>query len=316
MVSVASSASDGSGQKKKKTRGKYKETRKLMRWDREFKQSPDLLTFMQLMLFAASVDQHVLLAVDAVCTEQGTPIPWDDIAKSISPFLSGEAIKQHLAKVRKAREEVGQPVPPKPKKGSRRKSDKGPNADDAPVAPAKAGRAKKIKEEGVDDADGDAAFKGNSLLWIPPKKQAKAPKTSAAGRGGRKNAKKAIAGEDDGEDINTILVNKIHEAEAKKTGKRGRPKKDAKKGDTPNESDDDSPTKKLKFDLNEISLRPTRAVDYKDHWDSDADEDDGGDILTAKQEGDDDEEWEEEEGEDSQNAVTQVSSSKYPSGPS
>ncbi|KAF2719577.1 hypothetical protein K431DRAFT_305018 [Polychaeton citri CBS 116435] len=79
--------------------------RKLVRWD-------------------ASLDQLVLLYVDYICIQKGITIPWDDIARCIQPFLSGDAIKQHLAKVREAREVEGRPVPPKLERGDRRRAKK------------------------------------------------------------------------------------------------------------------------------------------------------------------------------------------------
>ena len=64
----------------------------------------------------------MLLCVEYVCNREGIAIPWDKVGAEVNDFLSGEAIKQHLAKVRASREEAGDPVPPKPEKGSRRKT--------------------------------------------------------------------------------------------------------------------------------------------------------------------------------------------------
>lgn len=69
----------------------------------------------------ADKDQLLLLVTDNVMGAIGRPLPWDVIAKHISPNISGESIKQHLTKVLQTREAAGLPVPTKMSKGSQKK---------------------------------------------------------------------------------------------------------------------------------------------------------------------------------------------------
>lgn len=77
---------------------------------------------------AADEDQKLLLYIDYVCTEKGVVLPWDSIAATMEPRdaakgekpMTGEAIKQHLAKLRDHREGLGHAVPPKLDRGARR----------------------------------------------------------------------------------------------------------------------------------------------------------------------------------------------------
>lgn len=118
-------------------------------------------------------DQHVLLAVEYVCARDGIPVPWEAVAEIITPHLSGEAIKQHLAKVRKARVSDDLPVPPVFDRVARRKAmaaaaaASGIKATPTPVK----GRAKADKEE-------DDTAKRSTLL--PPPKRSSTKKSAAA----------------------------------------------------------------------------------------------------------------------------------------
>lgn len=235
-----------------------------------------------LTILAADVDQLVLLTVDHVCVKQGIPIPWDDVARQIEPHLTGEAVKQHLAKVRNFREANGRKVPEKLDKGARRKAKLAPTAD--PMTPAKGGRAKKIKNEEGDDEDADTPAKGASLLWHGTPKKTKAPKSGndatpktpgTVRRGGGR--KKAAGDGGSGDSFGDTT---------KSTGKRGR-KKQAVKEEEGGESDYDSPTKKPKMIEKTIKLREQEEVDYTEHIDSDED------IFDAQQEDDEDDTYQE-----------------------
>lgn len=62
-----------------------------------------------------------------MCTTKGIAIPWDDVAQLMGgllgkPTMTGEAIKQHMAKLHKARQEGHQPVPPKLDRNQRRRA--------------------------------------------------------------------------------------------------------------------------------------------------------------------------------------------------
>lgn len=77
---------------------------------------------------AADEDQKLLLYIDYVCTEKDVALPWDSIAATMEPRdaakgerpMTGEAIKQHLAKLRDHRAGEGHAVPPKLERGARR----------------------------------------------------------------------------------------------------------------------------------------------------------------------------------------------------
>jgi hypothetical protein len=81
-----------------------------------------------LTTLAADEDQKLLLYIDFVCTEKGVALPWDSIAATMEPRdaakgekpMTGEAIKQHLAKLRDHRDAQGHAVPPKLDRGARR----------------------------------------------------------------------------------------------------------------------------------------------------------------------------------------------------
>ena len=81
-------------------------------------------------LSTAGEDQLLLLYVDHVCVNNGIAIPWDDVAVAMEPRnsakggipMTGEAIKQHLAKVRAARESADMTVPPKLDRAARRRA--------------------------------------------------------------------------------------------------------------------------------------------------------------------------------------------------
>lgn len=129
--------------KRKSTKG-----RKLVRW------SPDL-------------DQLVLICTDYICAQQGVAIPWDDVAKEVEPFLSGEAIKQHLAKVRKYREQAGMKVPPLVERNQRRRTFQGLGTNRS--------RSSNIKEE-----DEEPGQQGSSLLYKPGNKNIKTPRSKTS----------------------------------------------------------------------------------------------------------------------------------------
>ncbi|KXT03421.1 hypothetical protein AC578_1558 [Pseudocercospora eumusae] len=149
---------------KEKPKRKSTKGRTLMRW------SPD-------------EDQLALLCVDYIATTEGVPLDWDKVANVISHTVSGEAIKQHMFKLRKAREEAGLPVPPAIDRKSARKARNMLNGGMPCATPAR-GRKRKseiIPEEdegGFDDATvlakpkGTSVNKSGSLLYSKPSKRA------------------------------------------------------------------------------------------------------------------------------------------------
>ena len=138
----------------------------------------------------AGLDQLVLLCVDHVCTKNAIAIPWDDVAELVEPYLTGEAIKQHLVKIYKYRETDGQKVPPKLSANQRRKpfGIPGNNDDPAPVT-------KKNKKGSGGDTNkekppvepvkpgGSLLFKAGSKGRKPSKSQGATTTTPATSRG-------------------------------------------------------------------------------------------------------------------------------------
>ncbi|KAK3716862.1 hypothetical protein LTR37_006212 [Vermiconidia calcicola] len=234
--------------KEKKPR-KSASGRKLVRWN------PDL-------------DQLVLLTVDYVCVREGIPIPWDKVMKEIAPGSTGEAIKQHIAKVRKIREDNQMVVPPKVEKTARRKVGK-VGGNSGMITPPSAGRANKIKAEDEEkDENIVTPKKGATLLFHAPEKKTKTPKKAAEtpktpggglGRGGRKKSQ----GEGIGAEENTSFTTPI-----KSTGKRGRKAKAEIKEEDDVDEGDYSPSKKQRTG---ISLRPKEQVNYNEQPDEDDD---------------------------------------------
>jgi hypothetical protein len=86
------------------------------------------VTLQVLTDLAADEDQKLLLWVDYVSATKGMLIPWDEIALQMEPRnpeagelpMTGEAIKQHLAKLRNHRVKEGYAVPPKLDRSARR----------------------------------------------------------------------------------------------------------------------------------------------------------------------------------------------------
>lgn len=219
-----------------------------------------------------------------MCTKQGIHIPWDDVAGEINDFLTGDAIKQHLAKLAKHRELAGQPVPQKAEKTPRRKNKQSATtATETPATSRKKGKKSSLDSLDASDIDDDdSPSRGNTLLWHDPPadKKKKTPKKPSAvsktevvtvtpvASPGKSNKK----GKEEGTDKT------VSHTRTKSTGKRSRKTKQVA-----NSSDEDvlagseSPTKKQKT----ISLRPTVAVDYKEHLSDD-------DVFGAAQVRDDD----------------------------
>lgn len=92
--------------------------------------------------------------------------------REIAPGSTGEAIKQHIAKVRKIREDNNLVVPPKLEKTARRKVAK-VGGNSGMITPPSAGRVKKVKAEQEDKEENVVTPKKVSLflcivLWAPP----------------------------------------------------------------------------------------------------------------------------------------------------
>ncbi|KAK5135924.1 hypothetical protein LTR08_004382 [Meristemomyces frigidus] len=237
--------------------------RKLVRWN------PDL-------------DQLLLLCVDYECTKQGISIPWDDIAKLIEGHLSGEAVKQHLAKLYKFREEDGHKVPPKLDRNERRKA----YATTAIGTPAAArGRGKKATTLGVGAARQVTPVKpGRGLLFKKaepkskrtPKKDAGTPKTPVIGSGPKKPVNVIKLENNSDDDFHEEAAQ--HTKPVARSGKRGRKSKvtDEVDGEELNET----PSKKPK---NDNYLRERPSVNYAEQMaQEDEDNDSGEEGITLR----------------------------------
>jgi hypothetical protein len=73
--------------------------RKIVRWDTD-------------------TDLQLMLAIQYVCNQEGTKIPWKKVAEALGPEFTEGAIVQHLAKLRNKREEQDKRVPPMLKRSS------------------------------------------------------------------------------------------------------------------------------------------------------------------------------------------------------
>lgn len=219
-------------------------------------------------LLAASVDQWVLLMVDYICAREGVNIPWDTIANEIRDWMSGEAIKQHLVKLRNTRERAGLPVPPKLERSARRRANAKGSSQSTPTG------------HSGDDEVGDS-----SLLWLPPpKKGARTPRT---GTPKTPKSNKKAQNEEDNEDENDEDVTS---AKSKKsTAKRDSASFSRKDSDP----DFDTPSKRFKTN----SLRARALVNYKEQLegDEDGDDDDEDDshLLYKRDPCDEDEDYDE-----------------------
>ncbi|TKA22652.1 hypothetical protein B0A50_07661 [Salinomyces thailandicus] len=251
-----------------KPKRKSAKGRKLVRWN------PDL-------------DQLTLLCVDYVCTKEGIAIPWDEIAAEVEPYLTGEAIKQHMVKIYKFREDDGHKVPPKLDRNQRRKAFA--NSSDVTTSAGKGSKNNSFADDDDDEDLPEEPYKpGRGLLYKgtpakskrAPKKAAANSKTPAAGRG-RKQAqvqKTPIKTEDTDGEGNPPPKPK------NKTASRGvkRGRKSMNGGDDDDEDYDfDTPTKAPKTDS---YLRARPAVDYTKQVNPDSkDEDDEYEEAAVKE---------------------------------
>lgn len=249
------------------------------------------------------MDQLVLLTVDFVCAREGIPVPWDLVAVEIEPWMTGEAIKQHLAKVISFRKKEGWRVPPPMGKNMRR----APKTVPAPKAatPVKTSRAKAVR------ATPTPITKGASLLHIPPAKAARAAAAAAAsptvpktptGRGRKAAVKKEsqvpikIESTPEGDSIAVRSAPPAPMVKGRGTTapKRGRQAKSRRTVDTDTESENEapyeSPTKKQKKNTQgsggrSIELRKGFGVDYTTQLADDQDDNDDDDEFAVENKG-------------------------------
>lgn len=153
----------------------------------------------KLTIFAADEDQKLLLYIDYVCAEQAVTLPWDEIAKTMEPRnpsmgekpMTGEAIKQHLAKLRDHRISEGYDVPPKLDRNARRQAIAGKISLQTPTpTPRKFGVS---GGQGKGKVEVEGSVKKESTLLAPiskakQKKAEQAKKAAGAGNDGGKGA--------------------------------------------------------------------------------------------------------------------------------
>ena len=63
------------------------------------------------------MDKKLLLTVQYECSKAGVTVPWDAVAETMGPKITGGAVVQHLAKLRNRMIEQGLSVPPPLKRG-------------------------------------------------------------------------------------------------------------------------------------------------------------------------------------------------------
>ena len=212
------------------------------------------------------MDQYLLLTIEYVCTTKGIAIPYSDVAAVMREELSGEAIKQHLAKLYKIRVNHDRTVPPPHGKQGRRHGR-------AKKIGSSASKAKQLggKDDDEADSDDETPGKGSSLLWHGPWKSEKKPKPPKVADKGELNTpvpKRGIKGRGQGETGGTDDGQSGEKT--KSTGKRSRKKKSPKETVANHmiDSEGESPSKRKKT----YKLRQKKDVSYKDdHADLDAD---------------------------------------------
>ncbi|KAK5115910.1 hypothetical protein LTR62_000366 [Meristemomyces frigidus] len=135
-------------------------------------------------------DQLALLCTDYVCTTESIAIPWDKVAELMGslvgkPSMTGEAVKQHLAKLYKARVDDGQLVPPKLDRHQRRKAVS--TASDGTPTPARGCKRTRAVDDGVIATPESPVMPGKSLLYTKPIAKPKKTAKTAAGRSTGRN---------------------------------------------------------------------------------------------------------------------------------
>lgn len=187
---MSSSTQDSEYNHHEKAKRKSAAGRKLVRWDRKLPGGATADNFCSANNTIAGLDQLVLLCVDHVCTKNAIAIPWDDVAELVEPYLTGEAIKQHLVKIYKYRETDGQKVPPKLSANQRRKPFGIPSTNDDPAPVAKKNKKGSGGDTNKDKPPVEPVKPGGSLLFKagskgrkPSKSQGATITTPAASRG-------------------------------------------------------------------------------------------------------------------------------------
>lgn len=142
----------------------------------------------KLTTFAADEDQKLLLYIDYVCAEQAVTLPWDDIASTMEPRnpsigekpMTGEAIKQHLAKLRDHRISEGYDVPPKLDRNARRQAIAGKISLQTPAPTPRKFGVSGGQGKGKVEVEGPAKKESTLLAPISKAKQKKAEQAKKA----------------------------------------------------------------------------------------------------------------------------------------
>lgn len=171
----------------------------------------------KLTVFAADEDQKLLLYIDYVCAEQAITLPWNDIASTMEPRdpsigekpMTGEAIKQHLAKLRDHRISVGYNVPPKLDRNARRQALAGKIPLQTPAPTPRKFIGSGGQGKGKTEVEGLVKKESTLLAPISKAKQKKAEQAKKAAEVGVDGSKGPAAG---GPGVGGVKV----------TGKRGR----------------------------------------------------------------------------------------------
>jgi hypothetical protein len=208
---VAKSAARATKSGRASTKG-----RQLKRWDGKISSTRNITKPKRKVLTKLTVDedQLLLLFCDYVTTQMGQPMPWNEIAAMFEPrdpasgrmVMTGEAIKQHLAKLRLHREKQGFRVPPKLDRNARRNA--------AAVQATRLASAFSTPTKKKRAAGGSAAKPSTLLASVSKTKQKTAEKAKKAAGGvtkptsakrGRKTTIESLGGKDYVDDCDIVF---------------------------------------------------------------------------------------------------------------
>ena len=205
----------------------------------------------ELTNLAASTDQLVLLHIAHLQMTGKITLDWKLVAEQLTDYTSGEAIKQHLQKVRNARICLGMAVPPQPpKRGAPARDDEASNTFPETAKGLVYFSEPKAKKK---QANGSATKGATTSQSAKPTQVATSASASAKVSGS--NTKNSKTAQDKNKSAQTVP----------KSNKKRALVKEEEDDDDDDMDDDESPLKR-------ISLRPaTKTVNYRDCGEEDDD---------------------------------------------